>query len=88
MLKHRFDSVDVVVYNSYRDNKKPSNYSYSNSYSLETEVQYLLNENEDIKTRIARGELRHRKLVIRFCLATSGLVVGNLSLLALHFLIS
>ena len=40
MLKHRFDNVDVVVYNSYRDNKKPSNYSYSNSYSNSSFTSY------------------------------------------------
>ena len=55
---------------------------------LETEVQYLLNQNEDIKIRIARGELRHRKLSTRFYIAVTALIVGNSCLLALHFLIS
>jgi len=32
MLKHRFDSIDDVVYNGYRDNKK-SSYSNSNCNS-------------------------------------------------------
>ena len=38
MLKHRFDSIDGVVYNGYRDNKKPSNNSYS--YCLSNSTSY------------------------------------------------